>query len=176
MVLNWSVASQEGVSLYLIQDVQQQGPISIGEAVGSVVPTQTVGIEQEYTYQFRDSRILAEGEEYCYRIVRLGPGTQRAYSLPICATADLNEDFFITPVLPHQTKGVYAIQFVNHRKQDLLFRLLDSEGNELKTMSRAKEPKGDGLITIDMSKYPPGLYQLRIEGKSEFFLRSFVIE
>ncbi|MEM7657421.1 MAG: hypothetical protein AAF399_14900 [Bacteroidota bacterium] len=175
-ILRWQVGSQDGVSLFLVQAVVIQGATSIGETLGSVEPVATVGQEQIYTYRFRDGRMLAPGQTYCYRLVQIGPGSRRAYSDPICVEAKRNEDFFVTPVVRYDSVGVYSVQFTNERKQDLVFRLLDVEGKELKSLVRAKEPKGNGLITIDMEPYPTGSYQLRIEGKREFFLRSFVKE
>ena len=68
------------------------------------------------------------------------------------------------------------IKFRNFRRQDLVFSVLDANETYLKGLTRPKEPKGDGTITIDMSEYAPGTYFLRVEGKEGLFLRKFVVE
>ena len=43
-------------------------------------------------------------------------------------------------------------------------------------MTREKEPKRDGQIRIDMNPYETGVYFLKVEGKSEYYLRRFTVK
>ncbi|MEM7374451.1 MAG: hypothetical protein AAF587_38010 [Bacteroidota bacterium] len=176
MVISWTTESQNDLSYFLVQTVYKRGAGEYGSLLGKLTPTQAVGSDQSIQYQFRDTRPLENGVEYCYRIVKLFESGERAYSPSQCSPVKRNEDFFISPVLTGRESKKYYIQFTNRKKQNLLFQVLDMQQKELKSMMRAKEPKGDGIINIDMTDFQTGRYYLKVIGKSEFYLRMFVVE
>ena len=174
--LTWSEGSQQDLELYLVQGVRGKGNFRFGRRLARFEPRQAVGMDEGAVYRFTDSRILEAGQEYCYRIVRISASGERTYSEEYCTIAQINEDFFISPVFESEEKRKFYIQFRNHKKQDLTFQVLDQDQVLLKEMTRSKEPKGPGTISIDMTDYDPGRYFLKVIGKSEFYLRRFVVE
>lgn len=176
MIIRWTTESQNDLSYFLVQAVHRQGVGEYGELLGKLSPTQAVGSDQTVSYEFRDSRPLQSDVEYCYRIVKLLDSGERSYSSSICAAGKKNEDFFISPVLKDPEGKRYYIQFNNYKKQDLHFEVLNQQEESLKSMTRKREPKGDGIIHIDMSDFQSGRYYLKVIGKSEFYLRRFVVE
>ncbi|MEL6633746.1 MAG: hypothetical protein AAFQ83_19920 [Bacteroidota bacterium] len=173
--ISWNVASQDNVDFFIIQrlvwvDVPDR---MFGREIGRVNPQNTAGAERTITYDFRDIRRFQEGETYCYRVVKVDTEGNKSYTEPTCGMAELNEDFFISEVERTGEGQVYYIQFINNRKQDLIFSLLDENMQYIKGLTRPKEPKGADRITIDMEAYPSGFYHLKVEGKEEVYVRKF---
>ncbi|MFK7925291.1 MAG: hypothetical protein AB8H47_25270 [Bacteroidia bacterium] len=175
-VVRWTAQTQDDTRYFVIQSVRQYRDRVYGYNVGTVEAINTVGSEETAEYEYIHNKAFSEGETYCYRIVELKTDGSKAYSEPMCFEAALNEDFFISPVYPSAEAGIYVIKFRNFRKQNLAFSVLDQDQNELKSLVRAKEPKGDGTISINMSEYEPGTYYLKVLGKEERYLRAFVVE
>lgn len=174
----WTARSDEDVTLFLVQRFYQHKPPfkPFGSTIGTVEPVSTVGSSQTTTYSFYHQQEFREGEEYCYRIVKVDKNLRKSYSDGFCMIADMAEDFFISPVYPGTEAGTFVVKTRNFRKQDLVFSVLNAEGELEKQMTLKKEPKRDGSITIDMQGFAPGKYSLKVEGKEEYFLRRFVVE
>ncbi|MEL6671425.1 MAG: hypothetical protein AAFR61_04510 [Bacteroidota bacterium] len=175
-VISWDAKTNEDVKLFLVERVMNFGKRKTGYVAGKVKPSSTVGLGGNQRYEFADQRPYTSDKEYCYRIVRVNSQGKKAYSEPLCVTARMNEDFYISPVFPTQNQNTYVIRYRNEKKQDLTYVLLDEKEEELKRYVRKKEPKGEGSITIDMSPYTPGIYFLKVQGKDESFLRKFTFE
>jgi hypothetical protein len=177
VAINWSAPTRDNTRVFLVQwMVLPNTAYSYGRNLATIEALNTVGSDARAQYEFLDQRAFKDGENYCYRIVEVDDSGNKAYSEMTCVEMDLNEDFFISPVYPTDQEGIYVINFRNFRKQDLIFGVLDEEMNYLKGLTRAKEPKGDGAITINMAEFAPGTYFLKVEGKDEFFLRKFIVE
>ncbi len=175
--LNWTAATEDATRFFLVQRVYRQGqPNTYGKNLATIEAVNTVGADLTASYEYIDQRAFLDEETYCYRIVSVDAEGNKAYADITCVEIALNEDFFISPVYPSDQPDLYVIKFRNFRKQDLKFSVLDEEQQYLKGLTRTKEPKGDGTITINMADYPAGIYFLAVEGKSESFLRKFMVE
>ena len=160
----------------MVQRVTKTSYATYGRTIATVEPRNTVGAELTAKYVVLDQRGFKDKAEVCYRIVRVQPGGLKAYSGAACVVADVMEDLYVSPVYPGTEAGMYVIKYVNRRKQDLRFSVLDADEFEQKSLLKAKEPKGDGTINIDMKDFEPGQYFLLVEGKESVFKREFVVE
>ena len=172
--IRWSASTEDDVLYFLIEgmlNVHSKSPY--GRILGRVEPTHTVGSELEATYEFVDNKSFYSDLDYCYRIVWVNSAGEKAYSEIQCVKAHLIEDFHVSPVYPTEDAGMYKIILKNRKRQTLVFSILDEHQKELKKMIRKREPKQEGVISIDMKAYSPGIYFLKVEGKDAFYLRKF---
>jgi len=180
VTLQWQSHSREDVQFFLVERVWWDSRDSTlsGEVVGLVEATDLVGTQEQLAYQYTIEKAFQDERRYCYQVVKVGPDLQRSYSNPICLEADLIEDFFISEVFPYQKEppGVYAIKYINRKRQDLTFEVYDAAGSYLKGYTRKREPLTDGIITIDMREYAPGEYLLKVIGKRGTFERPFLVK
>lgn len=173
-VMEWEDDTQEGTLLFQVQAYIKQGGYELGQVLRSLEPQKSVGAGTA-TYRFQDQRPFVEGETYCYRLVRIDEAGTKAYSQPICQTARIIEEFYVSPLTEADQEGFYLFKYINYKKQDLTFRLLDAQQQELKKLVKPKAKRGEENVSIDLRPYPPGLYYLKAEGKEGFFLRRFVL-
>ncbi|MEZ4850618.1 MAG: hypothetical protein R3B93_18785 [Bacteroidia bacterium] len=172
----WSAPASEDVDIFLIEKYIETPITSYGRVIGTVEPMAVVAMDETPVYSFTDRRPFTDEEKCCYRIVKVNSQGKKSYSEPICLIANLTEDFYISPVEYTGEPGFYYINFRNYKKQDLVFSILDRNEEILKQMTREKEPKRDGQIRIDMNPYETGVYFLKVEGKSEYYLRRFTVK
>ncbi|WNJ17171.1 hypothetical protein [Pontibacter sp. G13] len=178
-LITWTADSRSETHLFIIQQViTQRSGLNIAKKLNVVDPKNTVGASDELRYQYLDNRVVfpEQESERCYRVVRVLPSGEKLYSETFCVPIDLIETFFISPVFASETPQVYQINYQNRKKQDLVYVLYDEQEQELKRLVRKKEPKRDGVITIDMSPYAPGFYTLRVEGADGTYVRKFFRE
>jgi hypothetical protein len=180
VVLNWQAESREEVAFFLIERVWTNaidGSLD-GSVVARVQPTNTVGTDLMTEYQHIISRRFPDEQELCFQVVKVSPALTMNYARPTCVTTDLITDFFISEVYAYETgpPDTYAVKYVNRKRQNLEFSLYNEAGKYLKGYIRKREPRTDGVITIDMSGYPPGRYRLEVEGRRGTYRRPFYIE
>ena len=179
VTLQWQASTRDNIRFFLIERVRHSRYDSTvsGSVVGLVEPTNLVGSETMAAYQFTDQDEFLDEARYCYRVVRINADLSRSYSPTTCVEADLIEDFYISEVFPYEKEppGVFAIKFVNRKRQDLVFSVYDAAGKYLKGYTRKREQLTDGVITIDMRAYAPGEYLLKVEGKHGAYRRPFVV-
>lgn len=172
-VINWSASSRDETAFFLIQRTRKYGSKVYGRVIGQVPARNSVGADDVIEYQFLDNGFFKEGQEACYRVVRVSPDGDREYGPVECVSVKLNEDLYVTPVYPTDQPDVYVINYSNKRKQNLRFALFDGENKLLKELTKPKEPKGDASFTINMADYPPGQYLMTVSGKAEQYRRLF---
>lgn len=180
VTLQWRSNTREDVQFFLIERVWwdfRDSTLS-GEVVGLVEATNLVGSQEQVEYQYTIEKAFQDERRYCYQVVKVDAGLQRSYSAPVCLEADLIEDFFISEVFPYEKEppGVYAIKYINRKRQDLTFEVYDATGSYLKGYTRKREPLTDGIITIDMREYMPGEYLLKVIGKRGTYQRAFLVK
>jgi len=178
VTLNWQADSREEIRFFLIEEViYRPRQNSYNGWVQAVVdPVSSVGNAQMVEYSFTIDKPYIDEKEYCYQVVKVMSDLSRHYSPATCLTTTLIKDFYISEVFEDEQEGVYAIKFINRKKQDLVFSLFDREGTYLKGYTRKREPLQDGRITIDMNEYGPGEYLLVVEGKNGAYRRRFFRE
>jgi len=180
VTLQWRSSTREDVSFFLIERVRWGSRDSTlsGTVVGLVEATDLVGSQESVEYQYTIDKAFQDEQRYCYQVVKVDADLRRAYSMPICLEADLIEDFFISEVFPYEKEppGVYAIKYINRKRQDLTFEVYDAAGSYLKGYTRKREPLTDGIITIDMREYAPGEYLLKVIGKRGSYQRPFLVK
>ncbi|MEL7342199.1 MAG: hypothetical protein AAGM67_17075, partial [Bacteroidota bacterium] len=175
-VIFWEDESHSSTSAFQVQRCYRYNNRLAGTIIGTLEPKQTVGAETDTYYEFVDQRGFREGAEYCYRIVRIDDRGARAYSEPVCEEAILVDEFWVSEVFESDQPGSYQVQYNVRKKQTLRFILENEDGEELKSLIKKKEPKGDGIVTIDMSEYEPGSYALRVIGDTGSYFRVFFRE
>ncbi len=177
VVLTWEADTRDETEFFLIERVWINGFDSTldGTVVATVEPANSVGTDLTHTYQYIYSRTFPDDREVCFQVVRVSPELERSYSEVTCVTTDLIKDFFISEVYPYEEEpaGVFAIKYINRRRQDLEFSVYNWDGKFIKGYVRKREPLTDGVITIDMRGYDPGDYWLEVKGKEGAFRRPF---
>lgn len=172
-VVFWEEERKSSTALFQVQRCFPYNNQVAGTIIGTLEAVQTVGTNSSTYYELRDQRGFEEGIEYCYRIVRIDTRGARGYSEPFCEAATLIDDFWISEVFSSPLSASYQIQYNVRKKQTLRFILENEDGEELKSLLKRKEPKGDGVIRIDMSPYGTGRYALRVEGNTGTYYRTF---
>lgn len=180
VTLRWEADTREGVKFFLIEEVYENpvtGSVS-GTVVGLVDALNMVGSEETISYQYTVDKPFRDEAKYCYQVVKVAPDLSFSYSPISCLMTALIEDFFISEVFDYEEDepGVYAIKFVNRKRQDLVFSVFTADGTYIKGYTRKREPLQDGVITIDMREYPGGEYLLQVEGKRGSYRRTFVVK
>lgn len=175
-LISWEDESLSSTALFQIQRSYLYSNRVVGTVVGTVEPRQTVGSELTTYYEYIDLRAFREETEYCYRIVRIDDRGAKAYSEPICAESILLQTFWASDVFPSSIPGTYEVQYNTKKKQDITFALLNDSGEELKALVKKREPKGDGIVQIDMSGYPVGEYVLKVSADEGSYSRRFFRE
>ncbi len=173
--IRWEDDTQSDIALFQVHRVYNRSFLTTGSIIAHIEPTKTVGVGTA-TYSFSDNKVFLQGESYCYRIVKIDQSGNKSYTESLCIEADLIKDLYVTPITPTEVSGKYIFRYINKRKQDLSFIILDKDHVELKRLLKKKEPKQDGDVTVDMNPYGPGIYYLRAECKEGYFLRKFVVE
>jgi hypothetical protein len=175
-LLEWSVDAQEAVAMFLVESVWKWHDKEYGRVVGVVQPQNTVGSGLA-TYRFRDRLTrFEEGQTYCYRIVKVNPQGEREFGESLCVEARLIEGFSVSEVLRRDQTDTYVVLFTNKKRQDLSFRVFDSDQKFLKGLTLKRVKKGSNQVTVDMGPFPAGLYFLEVEGGGEVFRREFGVE
>ncbi|MEM0996582.1 MAG: hypothetical protein AAGN35_05870 [Bacteroidota bacterium] len=181
-VLEWTAAATEDVAQFMVELLPEFAPETpdashYARVVGIIKPRNLVGLERTF-YEFRDFLTpFREAETYTYRIVRISSQGKRAVSAPFSVKARIIETFFMGTVneLPDRP-GFYSVHYINKKKkQSFTVRVRDAEGKELKRTRLEKEPVRDGYVTVDMSPYPPGLYEFEMDNGSDAFRRKFTL-
>lgn len=172
-LISWEDESLSSTVLFQVQRSYLYGSRIVGTVVGTVVPRQTVGSELTTYYEYIDLRAFREETEYCYRIVRIDDRGAKAYSEPLCAESILIQTFWASDVFPSSIPGTYEVQYNTKKKQDLRFSLKNEAGEELKALVKKREPKGDGIVQIDMTAYPVGEYVLEVSAEEGNYRRRF---
>lgn len=180
VVLDWEVDSREDVAFFLIERVWTNGFDSTldGTVVAVVDPINAVGTENRVPYQYIYSRTFPDDKELCFQVVKVSVDLERSYSEVACITTDLITEFFISEVYPYEKEppGVFAIKYINRKRQDLEFSVYNEAGKFIKGYVREREPKTDGIITIDMREFEPGPYLLEVKGKNGTYRRPFLVQ
>lgn len=175
-VISWEDESLSSTALFQVQRSSLYSGRTVGTVVGTVEPRQTVGSELTTYYEYIDLRAFRTETEYCYRIVRIDDRGAKAYSAPLCAESILLQTFWVSDVFLSSTPGTYEVQYNTKKKQDLRFALMNEAGEELKALVKRREPKGDGIVQIDMSEYPTGEYVLEVSTDEGAYRRRFFRE
>lgn len=175
-MISWEDESLSSTALFQIQRSYLYSGRTVGTVVGTVEPSQTVGSELTTYYEYIDLRAFREDTEYCYRIVRIDDRGAKAYSEPLCAKSILIQTFWVSDVFSSSIPGTYEVQYNTKKKQDLTFALMNDAGEELKALVKKREPKGDGIVQINMSEYPVGEYVLKASTQEGSYRRRFFRE
>lgn len=173
--IQWQDDTQSDAILFQVQRYYENPYYSFGRIIANIDAQKTVDIGLA-TYNFIDNVRFKEGENYCYKVIKIDSEGNKSYTEPICVEATMVKDLFVSQIVPASEAGKYLFKYINNRKQDLVFRVLDIDYQELKSLVKKKEPKQEGNVTIDMSLYESGVYYLKAECKEGHFLRKFVVE
>lgn len=173
--LRWEAAARTPVAFFqvLLYPGPDTGP---GWVLATVDPVQAVGDDPRVAYSYLHQATFAPGQVLCYRVAWYDPQGRKAFSPPICLTAEPVEDFYVSPVRPGPEKGIFEVHYINKRKQDLRFQVLDAAGKVQKEVTLSRVGLRDGKMEIDMRDFAPGPYDVRVEGKAGFFQRRFRVE
>lgn len=175
-LISWEDESISSTALFQIQRSHLYSGRTVGTVVGTVEPRQTVGSELTTYYEYIDLRAFREETEYCYRIVRIDDRGAKAYSEPLCTESILLMTFWASDVFPSSIAGTYEVQYNTKKRQDLTFSLINEAGEELKALVKKREPKGDGIVQVDMLEYPVGEYILEVSSQEGRYRRRFFHE
>ncbi|GAB4422584.1 MAG: hypothetical protein OHK0039_38730 [Bacteroidia bacterium] len=173
--LDWTGGDENDLLFYRVM-YYYADPGGVGRTLAVVDPDQSVAAGTGSSYHYVHQQPFEEGATYCYRIAKVYADGSKTYSEPACIVADLNEDFFVSPVFPGPRKGVFAVKYIVNRRLDLRFEVESSAGEIVKSLTLSKVSRGDRIMEVDMQGFAPGNYVLWVRSGAASYQRRFRVD
>ncbi len=171
--LTWETSSETNNMGFEIQRmlIGHLSSVSHWESIGFVNGSGTT--TQKQFYSFTD--IPKQQGVYLYRIKQIDFDGKFNYSNELEINFEFLIDFTLLQNYPNPFNPTTTISYQLPRTSNVLIKVFDALGNEIKTLVNEIKPYGTHEVTFDASMLPSGLYLYRMFADNRTFTKKMML-